>query len=85
MKAHKELYWESSDPDGCGTVYFANGYHIYRYKMGLRLLWRLEGHGLDIFRDDIDQLKQQAQNHYNRERQLQAWEDYMLAHEPPES
>lgn len=83
MKAHKELEWESSDSDG-GAVYAACGYFIYRYGNGIGSTWRLEGNGLDVMRDDINALKKRAQEHYNRKRQLKAWEDYMLTHEPPE-
>jgi hypothetical protein len=80
VRAHKELQWEVSDKDG--TFYRASGYTIYL--MGT-FGWSLEGNGLGSINRDLEKQKQRAQDHYNRTRQLKAWEDYMLTHEPPEN
>ena len=83
MKAHKQLNWKLSKTDGGHWVYTADCYLIYEYQIDGRVMWRLEGGGLNVLHADADQLKQRAQQQYNRERKLKAWENYMLTHEPP--
>lgn len=79
------LPWQETTGKLTGEViHHAEGYHIYPYRfVPDKTTLRLEGNGLDVMRNNLDELKQLAQEHYDRERQLKAWEDYMLTHDPP--
>lgn len=80
MKADRQLEWKEFLA-GRDKHHEASGYVIYRYT---HEYWRLEGNGLDRVRYDLEELKAFAQEDHNRRCRRQAWEEYMLTHEPPE-
>lgn len=85
MKADKPLEWHLNKhfPNlwQSATEFhkFLDSYTVHPREDGG---WYVEGADKQSA-DTEAEAKQICQDHYNRQRRLKAWEDYMLSHEPP--